>query len=112
MTKPGEVQVCLMQRADKTLYYEVYVASSVKRGLLNKGIMEFERGNQSQKIAALAGALAEIFCEKYSDTIDPSECARNGFDAYSELMAENPHIMMGDELPRAADVNTSSGRMA
>ena len=112
MNRPGEVEVCLMQRTDKSLYYEVYVASAVKPGLLNKGIMEFERGNQSQKVGALAGALAEMFCEKYSDTIDPSSCAKNGIDAYEELMAENPHIMLGDELPRAADSKSPHGRVA
>ena len=74
------VEVRLKQRADKTMYYEVLVSSQVRTNpqLKNKGILEFERGAEErtrQKLGMLAGALAEDLCEKYGDTLDPSDVA-------------------------------------
>jgi hypothetical protein len=99
------VEIRIMRRPDKTLYFEVLVRSVVKPMLKNKGILEFERGiNQRGVIGTLAGALAEALCEKYSDTLDPSTVAATAEKAYARLMSENPTVFgIGDELPRAAD---------
>ena len=98
------IEVKLMKRVqDGTYYFSVLVPSKVKPRLFKQGIIEFKRSDQSQVIGALAGALAEELCEQYNDTLDPSSCAHSAMDAYVELMADNPQIMFGDELPRDAD---------
>jgi hypothetical protein len=100
------VEVRLMQRQDRSLYYEVLVRSRVRPDLKAKGIHEFGQDVEStegQKLGLLAGALAEHLCLQYSDTLEPSNCARAAINAHRELMAENPHVRMGDELPRDAD---------
>ena len=102
------VEVRLMQRTDRTLYFEVLVNSNVRSvpQLKAKGIHEHgqdETSTEGQKLGLLAGALAEGLCERYGDTLDPGACARAAIDAHRELMNENPHVRMGDELPRDAD---------
>ena len=99
------VEVRLMQRGNRSMYYEVLVSSAVKCDpqLKLKGIVEFTNGREGQKVGWLAGAMAETLCERYSDALDPSECASAGAKAHAELMTENPHVSMGDELPREAD---------
>ncbi|KPJ90657.1 MAG: hypothetical protein AMS18_10285 [Gemmatimonas sp. SG8_17] len=98
------VEVRLMKRVQNGSYYfSVLVPSKVKPRLFKQGIVEFERRDQAQVVGALAGALAEELCDQYNDKLDPSSCAHSAMDAYVELMAENPSIMFGDELPRATD---------
>lgn len=99
------VEIRIMRRPNKTLYFEVLVRSNIKPMLKNKGILEFERGiNQRGTVGILAGALAEQLCERYGDTLDPSTVAATAERAYARLMAENPAVFgIGDELPRAAD---------
>jgi len=91
------------------MYYEVLVRSVVKPMLKNKGIMEFERGNQQGAIGILAGALAEEFCDRYGDTLQPEAAAAAAERAYDRLMAilmgvKPPTPRLGDEAPRAADI--------
>ena len=102
------VEVRLMQRTDKSLYFEVLVSSNVRNmpQLKAKGIHEFGQdasSTEGQKLGLLAGALAEGLCERYGDTLEPSNCARAAIEAHSDLMRENPHVRMGDELSRDAD---------
>ena len=98
------VEVRIMRRSDKTLYFAVLVRSKVKIGLKNKGILEFKKGlNQRGAVGILAGSLAEMFCEKYSDTLDPSDTAAAAERAYSKLMQENPFVFgIGDEAPHGS----------
>lgn len=109
------VELRLMQRPnDKSLYYEVLVASEVMaaRGLKLKGIQEFEKEPAEitrQRLGLLAGALAEELCARYSDTLEPSACAKAIMESHRELMAEHPHVNWGDEAPRAADRSISTG---
>ena len=102
------VEVRLMQRNDKSFYFEVLVSSNVRNmpQLKAKGIHEFgldTASTEAQKLGLLAGALAEGLCERYGDTLEPSACARAAVELHHDLMDENPHIRMGDELPRDAD---------
>lgn len=104
------VEVRLMQRiglpkANK-YYFEVLVRSSVRRFHKMKGIIEHEPTNQSEKIGYLAGYLAEEMADRYEENrLDPSDCARAAIEAYLELMAENPQVGIGDEIPRDADTS-------
>jgi len=109
--QPG-IDLRLMQRQDKTLYFELRVRSRVNPRLKLLGIQEFESGNQAQKIGILAGAMAEELCEGHQDTLEPSAAARAAMEAYKELMAENPHIRMGYEEPREADKHIHAARVA
>ncbi|RKZ20175.1 hypothetical protein DRQ50_00015 [bacterium] len=100
------VEVRLNQRTDLTFYYDVLVHSNVKPGLRMKGIHEAfkdDASTEAQRLGLLAGGLAELLCDRYGDTIEPSACARAAVTAHQELLAENPHIGIGDEAPRDAD---------
>lgn len=95
-----------MQRRDRTIYLQVDVRSEVRPYLLKRGIVEHGEHSQAkeqQVVGALAGALAELLCSEYGDTIEPSGAARAAMEAYRELIAENPILQRGDELPRDAD---------
>jgi hypothetical protein len=80
----------------------------VKPGVMRRGILEWERSNQAQQVGILAGAIAEELCEHYSDTIDPSDCARAAMAAYTKVMAmDKVQFQLGDEAPRAADAGVA-----
>jgi hypothetical protein len=98
-----EIKVRLMQRrADSSYYFEVRVRSVVKPNLIRIGIVEYrEDARIPQKIAALAGALAEELDERYHDTIEPSAAAATALECYRELMAK-PYVNEGTEPPRDA----------
>ena len=104
------IQLRLMQRDDKTLYFEMKVRSEVKPTVKVMGILEAADA-KPQTIAALGGALAETLCEKYADTLDPSTVATAAVVTYRELISENPHIFLGHEAPRAADKEIAAGRV-
>lgn len=108
----AKVEVQLMQRLDKTLYFQVFVSSEIRPGLMSTSTLEFENSSQAQHIGILVGSLAEYLCEKYSDTIEPSACAREGIQIYQELIAENPHVMLGDEPFNASIKCNATGRLA
>jgi hypothetical protein len=109
-----QVTLGLFQRENKTLYWELSVRSEVKPRVLKIGIMEFGGNTEKerQQLGVLGGALAEELCEQYNDTLEPSGVARATMEAHKELLAENPHIRMGDEAPRAADKIIAAGRVA
>lgn len=103
--RPGEVRINLMQRTDKTLYYEVKVRSEIKPMVSKVGITEHSvgvRGN-ARRVVLLAAAMAEQLCEEYGDTLDPADVAREAAELMHQYSVENPHIFFGDEAPRAAD---------
>ena len=96
------VEVRLMRRVgDSTYYLEVLVQSRVKPHLKLKGIRELP--TTAQAVGLLGGALAEELCERYRDTLEPSDVALAAGQAYMELMADTPQAAWGDEAPREAD---------
>lgn len=102
-----------MQRSNRSVYLEVRVRSEAKPNLLKVGMIEHGEHSQSkeaQLVGALAGALAEVLCEEYSDTIEPSAVARTAISAYQEMVAENPVLAHGEELP--LDASPAQVRMA
>jgi hypothetical protein len=95
-----------MRRPDRSVYLEIFVRSEIRPWLLKKGIVEHGAVTQMkerQGIGTLAGAMAEELCEQYADSLEPSAVARAAMDCYDELVAENPVLKLGDELPRDAD---------
>lgn len=107
-SSPGSVGVRALQRTDGSIYLEVGVRS-VRRPTIRKwGIIEHGEHSQlaeRQKVAALAGALAELLCRDFRDTLEPSGAARAALDAYDEMVAETSSLQRGNELPRYADKN-------
>lgn len=96
------VEVRLMKRQDRSYYYEVLVSSATRRRpqLKVKGILEAP--TSAQQVGVLAGALAEILCERYDDRLEPSEVAHAAANTFSEL-PPTPVALLGDELPRERD---------
>lgn len=95
---PVRVTVC--QREDGTRYYDVRVRSKTKPMISWQGILEYPAPHQ--KVAVLAGALAEELCEKYGDSkLDPSECARRALELAK--WAEKQPVKPGGEPPRSMD---------
>lgn len=97
MPKPT-VELKLMQRTDKTQYFEVWIRSCIKPRLRRGSIVERDF-NAEVKIEILAGAIAEEMCESFDDTLDPGEVARLARTAFLELNNENPRPLLGDEAP-------------
>lgn len=97
----GNVEIRLMQRRNKSLYFEVRVRSEVKPRVKKVGIFEkMEDGKrEAQKIAILAGAMAEELCEQYNDTLDPSNVAKAAVEAYREVLLEQKEFLAGYEAP-------------
>lgn len=92
------VELKLMQRPDRTQYFEVWVRSAARPRLQRATIVE--RNFQAEaRIEVAAGAIAEELCEKYNDTLDPSEVARAARQAFLELNRENPRPQLGNEAP-------------
>lgn len=89
----------LMQREDRTQYFELWVRSESQQHRLFGTIVE--RGfNEPTMIEMAAGALAEEVCEKCSDDkLDPSFVSRQALDAYHQLNLTNPNAQLGDEAP-------------
>ena len=104
-TQKPSVKVRLLQRADKTHYWEVSVRSKKYPRLLSKGIWEWARNDQAHEVGILAGAMAEQLAAKYKDTrMDPDSCYHDARRIYKAIRARNNQLYgMGDELPRSAD---------
>lgn len=71
-------------------YVIVSVSSAVKPGIEKNGELEFNANSAAEmrkRVNTLAGALAEMLCEKYGDTIDPGECAKAASEAWSDTLA-------------------------
>lgn len=71
-------------------YVIVSVASAVKKGIEKNGELRFDANSAHEmrkKVNTLAGALAEMLCEKYADVIDPGECAKAASEAWSDALA-------------------------
>lgn len=95
-----------MQRTDRSIYLEVGVRSVVRPEIRKWGIVEHGEHSQQkerQLVATLAGCLAELLCENFHDTIEPSGAAAAALEAYDEMVSENVTLQRGNELPRAAD---------
>lgn len=93
MLKPM-VELKLMQRPDRTQYFEVWVRSGIHR----KGSIVERDFQERMRIELLAGAIAEDVAESFLDSdIDPSECARRAVEAYLEINLDNPRPVLGDE---------------
>lgn len=92
------VEIKLMQRTDKTQYFEVWVRSESKPRIRHGTIVERDFRAEA-KIEIVAGAMAEGLCEKYDDTLDPGEVAKNARQAFIELNHENPKPILGGEAP-------------
>ena len=88
-------EIRLMQRLDKSYYFELKVRSEKQPKVKSLGILEADDAD-TVKVGALAAAMAEELCEKYSDTLDPAFVARQAARAYVELGAENPTVHAGD----------------
>ena len=73
----------------------------VRPRLRKVGILEF--GATPGQLGALAGAMAELLCEQYHDTLEPSAAARAAEQLAREMAEENPHVYRGDAAPRASD---------
>ena len=101
MTSKPTVQLSLFQRPNNSLYWEVRVRCTL-RPVARLGFLEQYKATE-QTVGVLAGALAEELCERYHDTLDPSECDRIAREAYREIIADLPKPKPGDELPRDAD---------
>ena len=102
----GKVEINAMRRTDRSVYLEIFVRSAIRPNLLKKGIIEHGRVTQMkecQGVGTLAGAMAEELCAQYNDTLDLSSVARAAMDCYNEMVAENPILKLGGELPRDAD---------
>ena len=100
------VEVRAMRRKDNSVYLEIFVRSKVRPNLSKKGIVEHgvcTQAKECQGVGVLAGAMAEELCDQHSDTLEPSAVAQAAMDCYEELVAENPILLPGDELPRDAD---------
>lgn len=99
------VEINVMQRSDKSMYFEVNVRGVLKPNSIMQGILE--QGKHTKEclaIMVLAAALAEELIASVGDTmLDPDMVAQTAEQCYRELMAENPHIKLGTELPRYAD---------
>lgn len=108
-TDNGQVRVTAnMRQADGSIYLEVWVRSAVRPVLSKMGILEHGEHTQlreRQLVGALAGAMAEELCAQYRDTLEPSAVARAAMEVYDEMVAEQPVLQRGDELPRYADRN-------
>lgn len=93
MQKPM-VELHLMQRQDKTQYFEVWIRSGIHR----KGSIIERDFQERMRIEVLAGAIAEDMAESFNDSdMDPSECARRAVEAYLEISLDNPRPVLGDE---------------
>jgi len=100
------VEVKAMRRRDKSIYLEIFVRSEIRPNLLKKGIVEHgvtSQAKECQGVGILAGAMAEELCNQFNDTLEPSAVAQGAMDCYTELVAENPILTPGEELPRDAD---------
>lgn len=92
------VELKLMQRTDKTQYFEVWVRSEIKPSLRRGTVVERDFRAET-KIEICAGAIAEEMCEAFDDTLDPGEVARQAKLAFLELNNENPRPVLGSEAP-------------
>ncbi len=94
----------LYRRQDDSLYWSVRVHSVIKSRVIRIGILEQGRQRrEEQAVGILAAAIAEGLCEDYADTLDPSTIGRLAMEAYREVVAEQPAVCLGSELPRDAD---------
>ena len=107
-SSPGSVGVRALQRTDGSIYLEVGVRSVTRPSIRKWGIIEHREHSpqaERQKVGVLAGALAELLCRDFRDTLEPSGAARAALEAYDEMVAETPSLQRGNELPRSADKN-------
>lgn len=103
MLRAPTVAIRLMQRIDKSQYFEICVSSDrTFKGPHNRpqlrSIVERDFSAEA-KIEVLAGALAEDLCERFGSTLDPGEVAKTARSVFLDLNNENPRPMLGDEAP-------------
>lgn len=80
-------------RLDGLLVVDVY--SAVRPGAIRRMTMSADAERRStsvaQNLGACAGAAAEDLCERFGDTIDPSEVARVAVEQCARLLADEAH---------------------
>lgn len=82
------LEVQIWSRPDETKYVKVILRSTVKSNILSSNQMDLDPINMPQKVAVMAGALAEYQCEKFGDIHEPMEIARLGMEAFNESLLE------------------------
>ncbi len=81
----SHIEVKLFDKGGE-LYFRVHVASEKKPGLLS--FKRLSKDTNARDVSIVAGALAEYQNENYGDEHDPSNCARAGYQAFTELVSE------------------------
>lgn len=103
MGRAPTVAIRLMQRTDKSQYFEICVSSDrTFKNAYNRPQLRsiVERDfNSEVKLEAVAGALAEELCERFGATLDPGEVARAARSLYLDFNRTNPRPVLGDEAP-------------
>lgn len=65
--------------------YRVEVWSIVKPKLSGYAEINVKEGKIPHKITVMAGLIAERFCEKYKDQLDPELVAKAAYEAFVDL---------------------------
>jgi hypothetical protein len=68
--------------------YRVQVWSIIKPKLSAYSDISINEKNLPYKIMSMAGMIAENFCMKYRDTLDPDAVARAAYEAYVDLQLD------------------------
>ncbi len=68
--------------------YRVQVWSIIKPTLSGHLDVNIKEKNLPFKVMSVAGAIAENFCKKYGDLLDPDAVAKAAYEAYVELQID------------------------
>lgn len=82
------LEVQIWSRPDETKYVKVILRSKVKPTILSSNQMDLDIINMPERVAVMAGALAEYQCEKFGDTHEPMIVAQYGMEAFNEALLE------------------------
>ena len=90
--RDSPVTVSVYKRRDNTHFLRVAVASKIKPGHYNRYNVDLDRyineGDFLKAVLIGAGAAAEDFCERYGDTLDPEEIAKEAASAARRCLRE------------------------
>ena len=88
-TPPSPIDLALYVHPERPGRYvwAIDVRSINRPGLMQRGSVDHEpEKDQGQQIGVVAGAMAEMLCEKYNDPIEPSDIAKLATDYYYQVM--------------------------
>jgi hypothetical protein len=86
----AELEIRLIQNADKSRFLRVRLSSDIKKGLVVQTDVPYQGTERrtEQAVFAAGGALAEYLGERYGENIDCDDVAKQARETFRELILE------------------------